>query len=80
MKEFIIYSVYPSEDDVGGDEWGIEVVLNGILIAEYGDSYHNKGSDKALGFIDGYTYAKSMRKGVHYTIKYDNKVDVKCRL
>ncbi|KKN53952.1 hypothetical protein LCGC14_0596900, partial [marine sediment metagenome] len=58
MNEFIIYNVYPKEDDIGGDEWGIYLVLNGEIIVKYGDYYHDKGSEKALGFIDGYTYIK----------------------
>lgn len=75
MNKFIIYSIYPREDDIGGDVWGITLELNGKIITEYGDYYHDKGSEKAKGFIDGYTYAKNWKEKVDYTIDYDNKID-----
>ena len=76
MKIFIIYSEYPSEDDIGGDEWGIQVELDGKIVAEYGDYYHDKGSEKAIGFIDGVAYTMGWKEKVDYIIKYDNKVVV----
>ncbi len=74
MNVFIIYGVYPSVDEFGGDEQEIHLELDGKIIAKYGDYYHDKGSEKARGFIDGYAYAKNL-KIFDYTIKYDNKVD-----
>ena len=79
MKVFIIYSVFPSEDDIDGDYWWIEVVLNDIVLVKFGDYYHDKGSEKAIGFIKGYAYAKCMREGAHYIIKYEDKVDENIR-
>ncbi len=75
MNEFIIYNVYHCEDEIGGDEWEIHLELDGKIIVEYGDYYHDKGSEKVKGFIDGYTYAKNWKKKEDYIIKYDNKVD-----
>jgi hypothetical protein len=75
MNEFVIYSVYQNEDDIGGDERGFDLELNGKKVAEYGDYYHDKGSEQAKGFIDGYAYVKGWKKKVDYEIKYDNKID-----
>ena len=77
MNEFIIYSVFPNEDDIGGDAWEFHLELNSIIVAKYGDSYHDKGREKAIGFIDGYAYAKNWKEKVDYIIKYDDKVDEK---
>jgi len=74
MNEFIIYSVYPNEDNIGGDEWGIDLEVNGELIAQFGDYYHDKGSEKAVGFIKGYAYIKGWKEKEDYIIKYDNRV------
>ena len=76
INEFIIYSVFPDEDEIGGDEWEIHLELNDKVIVKYGDYYHDKGSVKAKGFIDGYAYAKNWEKKVDYIIKHDNKIDV----
>ena len=75
MNEFKIYYVFPDEDDFGTDEWAIHLELNGKVIAEYGDYYHDKGSEKAKGFIDGYAYAKNWKEKTDYIIKHDNKID-----
>jgi hypothetical protein len=74
MKVFIIYSVFPSEDDFGTDEWEIHLELDGEIIAKFGDYYHDKGSEKAKGFIEGYVYAKNWKK-IDYIIQYTDKVD-----
>ena len=77
INKFIIYSVFPSEDDVDGDEWQTHLELNGKIVAEYGDYYHDKGSEKAKGFIKGYAYANNWEEKIDYIIKNDNKIDEK---
>ena len=46
---------YEREDtDFGGDYSDIELLdESGNIIAEFGDSYHDKGQEKAEGFIKG---------------------------
>jgi len=75
MNEFIIYYVYPNEDELDGDYWEIELELNGEIIAKYGDYYHDKGSEKAKGFIKGYAYANNWKEKVDYIIKCNDKVN-----
>lgn len=36
-----------------GDYCEVQVFLNGALVKTYGDWYHDHGSDKAAGFVDG---------------------------
>lgn len=76
MNEFIIYSVHPSKDEIYGDAWEYHLELNGKIIVKYGDYYHDKGSEKCLGFIDGYAYLANWKEKIDYTIKRNTKVDV----
>lgn len=48
---------YFEEDNLGGDYLFVVVAINGIPVQRYEDHYHDKGSEKADGFIDGYTHA-----------------------
>ncbi len=58
MKTFTILEHHEKGDDCDGDYWDLEILdENGACIQTYGDTYHDKGSDKALGFIDGVNYA-----------------------
>lgn len=75
MKVFVIYSVYPNKDDIYGDAWEYHLELNSIILAKYGDNYHDKGLYKSLGFIDGYAYAKGWKEKEDYIIKRDKRVD-----
>ncbi len=74
MNEFVIYSLYPDEGEIGCDAWGYYVEFDGEIIVEYGDDYHYKGFDKSHGFIEGYAYAKRWKRE-DYTIRYCNKID-----
>lgn len=74
MNEFIIYGLFPEEDDFGTDPWEYDVELNGEIIAGYGDDYHDKGGYKSKGFIKGYAKAMGWEKGVDYTSEYKEKV------
>ncbi len=48
---------FPSKDDFGGDYSSVEVAFDGKTVAEFGDYYHDKGDDKADGFIEGVAFA-----------------------
>lgn len=51
---------YSEEDtDFCGDYSSVEIFVNGVLAKEYGDYYHDKGSDKAEAFLDCLEYMKS---------------------
>lgn len=60
MEKFKKLNVYPCEEDFGGDEYEYRLLLNGKEVARYGDDYHDKGSYKIDGFIDGYCFAKGI--------------------
>lgn len=61
----------PDED---GDYYQVFLVLNGHVLVHYGDYYHDKGSDKAGGFIDAYTMLANAVKegGRHWLIVGEN--------
>lgn len=48
---------YFDEGNLGGDYIFVLVAINGTPVQRYEDHYHDKGSEKADGFIDGYTHA-----------------------
>ena len=55
------------DDDFGGDYWDLEILdENGACIKTYGDAYHDRGSDKAEGFIDGMRYVSNEEIKVEY--------------
>jgi len=48
---------YPKSDRKHeGDYWQIHIKGGSELLKTYGDYYHDKGYEKALGFIDGVEY------------------------
>jgi hypothetical protein len=51
-----IYKVttYFCDEDCGGDYGTCAVILNGKVLIHYGDYYHDKGDEKAEGFIAGF--------------------------
>ncbi len=59
---------YPEDDPKGnGDYYDIELLdAEGKVIATFGDYYHDKGQEKAEGFIQGVEYALGVKvKVVH---------------
>lgn len=50
----------------GGDYWAYSVQVDGVEVARYGDHYHDKGADKAEGFVDALVY---VYKEINYTFK-----------
>lgn len=50
--------VHYEEDDIQchGDYTGVDVVIDGEVIKEYSDYYHDKGLEKANAFIEGIVY------------------------
>ena len=69
-KVFVVTGLFQSEDDFNGDAEAFVVMLEGKKLAEFGDDYHDKGQDKAEGFIFGYSKAMNY----DYEIKYSASV------
>jgi len=54
MLEIKIINHYGTDDpEFEGDYYQIEIFINDELIQTYGDYYHDKGWEKAEGFMDG---------------------------
>jgi len=70
---FTVVGSFENKDDFGSDPYGYYVELNGVIIASYGDDYHDKGHDKCQGFIDGYCEAKGISPVPKY--KYEERDD-----
>lgn len=46
--------------DCGGDYHECELLLNGEVIRQFGDYYHDKSEYTVDGFIDGYYFARGL--------------------
>jgi hypothetical protein len=63
---------FPRDEDTGkllsdGDYYYVTVEIHGHKVKNYGDSYHEKGFERAQAFIEGYAHAIGMTKGVSIT-------------
>jgi hypothetical protein len=67
IKELHGYYEGDEENDCGGDYDAIEVIIDGETVAEYGDHYHDKGFEKAEGFVEGYLFALNKECKIKYT-------------
>ncbi len=57
QKEIKVITHYFKEDeDYVGDYDSVEITIDGKTVITYGDYYHDKGGEKAEGFIDGLSY------------------------
>jgi hypothetical protein len=65
-SRFRIQFIYENEEDFGTDEIGVNVIIDDKIVASYGDYYHDKGSIKAVAFIEGYCFAKEIKWGGKY--------------
>jgi hypothetical protein len=50
---------FEGEDQTLGDYAEISIEVDGIETIRYGDWYHDKGKEKAEGYIDGLRYSNS---------------------
>ena len=50
---------YEGTDQTLGDYVEISIEVDGIETIRYGDWYHDKGKEKAEGYIDGLRYSNS---------------------
>jgi len=62
----------PEDMDGGGDECGVSVFVNDMCVAQYGDYYHDKGREKAIGFVDA---LRSL--GYDFEVERDSHMDAR---
>lgn len=74
MKLKIITHFYNDDPDCSGDYASVTVELEGMVIANYGDYYHDKGEEKAEGFIDGVRYMNN-RHNEPTQVEYESVAD-----
>lgn len=54
MQKIKIITHYAEDDpSCENDYYQIEIFVNDKLVKTYGDQYHDKGREKAQGFMDG---------------------------
>ncbi len=53
----VITHYQESDKDFSRDYVEVSILLDGKLIQEYGDRYHDKGDVKAEGFVEGFLEA-----------------------
>ena len=61
IKEVFFKEYCEGDDPCGGDYHGIIVEIDDKPAITYGDHYHDKGLEKAYGFLEGYQFAKGKR-------------------
>jgi hypothetical protein len=68
MIDITILTHFDVEDEeCGGDYFDVEVLdSNRKVLASYGDYYHDKGEDKAEGFVEGLKAASKEPVNVIY--------------
>lgn len=57
MNVTVITHYAQDDPDCDGDYRAVTILVENVQVAEYGDYYHDKGRERAAGFIDGLTYA-----------------------
>lgn len=64
------------DPELKGDYAAIEIYVDGALVQSYGDYYHDKGHEKAEGFIGGWQRAsKEFGWAEKYTVEYTSVAD-----
>lgn len=59
--KFVGVYQFESKEDFGGDELGVYLEIAGKKVEEWGDYYHDKGSEKLQGFVAGYCFALNIK-------------------
>jgi hypothetical protein len=58
-----------TKSNLDGDYSDVEVLLNGEQIGNWGDSYHDKGTEKAEGFVAGLIWGKMWKDSEYKVIE-----------
>ncbi len=57
MKKIKVLTHYFEDDPTFiGDYTSVEVFLDDLKVVEYGDAYHDRGAQKADGFVDAVSH------------------------
>lgn len=67
----IITHYNKNDEDFSGDYTSVHIDIDNKVVAEFGDSYHDKGIKKAEGFINGLEWAFDVKFIVEYVEKND---------
>lgn len=66
-KKITVQTVYFKDDkDFNTDYHSVRILQDGELIQEYQDSYHDKGTEKAEGFVDALKLVGKNKYEFHY--------------
>lgn len=58
MQHITVCTHYDKDENgLHGDYRYVTITINGTEVRRYGDEYHDRGLDKARGFVDGYKSA-----------------------
>lgn len=57
MKIKIVTHYAESDLDFSYDYLDIEIYVDDVCVQQYGDHYHDKGSEKVDGWLDGFKFA-----------------------
>lgn len=76
VKVFEKEEIQSREESFSGDYLEVRIFVEGRLAATYGDAYHDKGREKAVGFIEGMGYILSqtgmtLKVTHHYALSTD---------
>jgi len=67
-----ILTHYPVDDpDCTGDYCSVDVLVDGELVRQYGDWYHDKGDVQARAFVEGFL----ARPHIQADVEYDQVAD-----
>lgn len=70
MREFkVVYHYSVNDPECYGDYFEVYIMEGNEIIGIYGDYYHDKGSEKVIGFFDGLTFS-----GIEYEIIQDENI------
>jgi len=52
LKVCVVVHYWETDINCSHDYTSIDIVIGGVVVADYGDAYHDKVRDKVAGFID----------------------------
>lgn len=64
MKVKIVTHYQIEDTECNGDYYDIELFIDGKLVKEFGDYYHEKGDVKVEAFLEGIKYATKKKMTV----------------
>lgn len=66
IKKVEVITYYPKDDeDFSGDYSRVVIKINGKIVRQYGDAYHEKGDTRAESFLDGVGFVTSYPEPIY---------------